>query len=172
MEIIQDTPSSLPHTLPFLQERERQILFMLSRKWTYKQIAAKTHLRLPTLHVHCHHIRQKTGIRSTRSWQQCYDYLRGMRHHPEEVKAKSLLPPTAKQIEVLRLLSMGRSYKETALALNMGAQTVQNHASAACKRVGITCRTHMERLQAIRQWLAQHDREQASQINPMEDKDL
>lgn len=143
-------------TKPKIHPREHSILIWLSRGWSYTKIAQHLKISSACLHVHCHHLRKKTGIKNTKHQQECIDYLyhRGEPLSPPPVYQLSL---SWTQLEVLRLLAEGGSYGQIAQTLHMGQQTAQNHASAACKRAGIRVNTHAARLAAIKAYIAERD---------------
>lgn len=156
--------------MSFLSPTEINILRWLSRNWSYAQIIAHYHQREKpmtpsTLHVHCHHIRQKTGIGDTKNPQECRDYLRHASARPLSHQTTYKPSPTRAQMEVLRLLATGKSYGEIGLVLKINHQTAQNHASHGCRRAGITNQGH-GRTQAIRDYLA---RQAQPTPSPMDD---
>ncbi len=139
-------------TRPKLQTREKRILAFLARGWSYPQIAKRLEIRDDCLHVHCHHIRQKTGIKNTRDAEECHHYVRNVPDH--------YIPPVRRplswtQKEVLELIALGDDYARIARTLGIGKQTAQNHASAACKRAGIDAKGHYARTKAIKEYVAQ-----------------
>ena len=148
-----------------LQKREKEILLWLARDWTYQQIATHAGIRLPTLHVHMHHIRQKTGIKNTRNPDECKAYVRVAQHTPATPYQR---PLSWTQKEVLSMIAEGLSYAEIGKTLNMGSQTAQNHASEACQRLHINGRGSHARTAAIKAWVAQ----QNGTTSPMADPGL
>lgn len=149
-----DTPT-LENLAVHLQKRELEILHCLARGWSYSQIATHTDIRNDCLHVHCHNIRKKTGIQSTRDVEQCKAFLRQRRQLPPAPARQ--MPLSWTQTEVLRLLALGDSYASISSTLGMGIQTAQNHASEACKRAGIRAAGRYSRLQGIKDYIARLD---------------
>lgn len=147
--------------MPFLRPRERAILIWLSKGWDYPRIANYTKSSLAVIHVHCHNIRKKTGIHTTK--QPAAKHL-ALNHFATvrsgldgSIDLPPSLPVSPKQLAVLRMVAQGRTYPEIAQTLGMGQQTAQNHATEGCKRAGISSRTHHQRLDLIRQWLRERD---------------
>ncbi len=68
-----------------------------------------------------------------------------------EVRApeRSREPLTDREVEVLRLLALGKSNKEITQALNIGEQTVKSHVSHILEKLGVASRTQAA-LYAIR----------------------
>lgn len=73
---------------------------------------------------------------------------------------------TYNQLEVFRLLAMGRTYPQIAAFLGVLPQSVQNLASRACKRAGIT-HGGWNRTRYIKEWLAKYDGK--APADPMDD---
>lgn len=123
---------------PKLSPQERTAFRMLCKDFSYTHIAGLMGIRVDNLHTICHHIRQKTGIRDTRDPEQCRAYAR----LPEPLSFRPPLKITAHQLEVLKLIAQGLTYREIAGQLSIALQSVQNHAVRGCKRLGITGQGH------------------------------
>lgn len=59
---------------------------------------------------------------------------------------------TSRQVEVLRMLALGYSIRETATALSLTERTVESHRYRVCKRLGVHDRSELVRI-AIREGL-------------------
>lgn len=148
----------MPTLADILSPMERSILIYLSQGKHYDQVATMLNLRMPCFYVHCQHLRQKTGIKSTRSHEECRAYVKNIRSQALEAIPVIYRPPLSySQLEVLRGIASGDDYPKIGRTLNMGPQTVQNHATAACKRAGIKARGHHARLAAIKQYIVERD---------------
>lgn len=134
---------------------ERRILSFLSRGQSYAEAKSRfPDMRLETFHVHCFNIRKKTGIKSTKDAKECRDYVRVMQMDDLrcEPRPARKLPPSPKQLQIMRLVAEGKSWSEIAHTVRCGWGTAQNHASKGCKRAGIGGQGH-RRTQAIKDWL-------------------
>lgn len=144
-----------------LPKRQRVILRLLSRGWTYQRIQQYLGIKLETVHSHCGQIRQRTGITNTRDAAMCKKYMDGI----VDNEAASL-PVTSTQLMVLRFLAKGQTYADIADTMGTTPQTVQNHATIGCRRAGIK-RGQNTRAQEIRSYLARLDG--TSTADPMDD---
>ena len=53
-----------------------------------------------------------------------------------------MTPLTARELSVLRLLSIGKRTAEIAAHLGLGEETVRSHMKKAQRKLGVTDRTH------------------------------
>lgn len=155
----------MPHKPAKLTPMEKWVLGHLALKWSYDTICKRTFLKkYPTqnitreyLHVICQHIRQKTGIESTRDWKECDAYMNGslplLKHQGKH--------PTRQQIKVMRLRSQGLSNEETGKQLGLKWDTVMNHCVVGCRRAGIPRFQGHDRERQMRLWLAEYDKAEA-----------
>ena len=150
------------NTMKPLSNQERRVLYMISRGGNYRDCADHEGKNVETIHVIAHHIRQKTGIKDTRDHAECREFIRG--HRPQLHPDKVPKPPSPKQIEILRLVVQGQTYKAIATHFGIRPQTVQNHASCACIRIGVNAKG-AARLSGIATWLEHYDAKQADAMN-------
>jgi DNA-binding NarL/FixJ family response regulator len=57
--------------------------------------------------------------------------------HPQELDASSLDSLSARELEVLRLISQGQENAEIALELGISARTAKNHVSSILAKLGL-----------------------------------
>lgn len=62
-------------------------------------------------------------------------------------------PPTARELEVLRMTSCGYSNKEIAAALSIALKTVEVHKSEGMRRLGLTSRRDLVQYAITHGWL-------------------
>ncbi len=154
--------------------REIQVLDQLAKGSTCPEISSFFGISPANVHVRCHTIRQKTGIRQTRDPAECRRYLRSLPPHIVENALKGKPKPSAprdltlRQMEILRLIAHGHSYASIARTYEILPQTVQNHATTACQRAAIV-HDGWNRTKRIREWLQQRDEASAMPLSPMAD---
>lgn len=161
---------------PRLSIRDIQILSMLSNGDTYQEITSYFGISLSALYMAVSNLRKKTGIQQTRDQEECRQYLATL---PLQTVADALNPVTrssttkpltSAQLEVFRLLSMGRTYPQIAAFLGITAQSVQNLACRGAKRAGIV-HAGWNRNRFIKEWLKKYDETSPARRprDPMED---
>jgi len=143
-----------------LSYREIQFLDQLAQGATYKELQEYFGISPSNVHVHCHNIRHKTGIRHTRDAAECKRHLKqipaqlvadALSGQPRQKRPFSSRPPTSRHQEVLRLLARGLTYHQIAREWEVTPQTVENTAYMACKRAGIV-HEGWNRTKRIREW--------------------
>jgi DNA-binding CsgD family transcriptional regulator len=125
---------------PQMTPTETRVLIFLSHGTSPAKICAKLKMTRTCFHVHCHHIRQKTGI-DTHSQFACREQVRGINQRimnaPRPTQKQS--QPTPQQRKAMELFYVqGMSAKEVSFRMNISPQTVLNQLHAGCKRAGIT----------------------------------
>jgi DNA-binding NarL/FixJ family response regulator len=68
-------------------------------------------------------------------------------------RTNALASLTAREVEVLRLVSRGHSNKETAAALEIGVKTVETHKANGMAKLGLTSRAALVRFAVAEGWL-------------------
>lgn len=134
--------------MDYLSPRELQVLKMLAGGLTYQQIKTALHLSDSSVHVQCHRIRQKTGIKDTSDKRECKKYV-------ETYRPKDCVP-TPRQMDVLRLLAQGKTHKYIAASLGMSVSASMNYASQGMLRMGINERGQ-RRMAVVRALIAAID---------------
>lgn len=119
-----------------LTRSELNILKWLATGQSYQRICEELKINAACFYVHCQHIRQKTGIKNTKSYRDCKAWLES---HPEAHRRVKLPGcPTPTQLRIMELFAAKKTYEQIAEALNVGRQTVINQLSTARYRAGIT----------------------------------
>jgi len=117
----------------------------------------KSPMTLGTLHMICWHIRQKTGIKSTKDKEECRKWER--EHQFSDVQKEK--GPTEQQEKILHLLAIGRTYPEICRILQISPQSAMNLASQARKRAKLKDLT----FNSIREYLLEMARLKAGHLN-------
>lgn len=159
-----------------LSTREVQILSMLSNGDTYVEIQAYFGITLSSVHMACCYLRRKTGIQQTRDQDECQKHLARL---PRQLVADAINPMarssttkplTPGQMDVFRLLAIGRTYPQIATFLGITSQSAQNLACRGAKRAGII-HAGWNRTRYIKEWLKKHDESDPNlrRPDPMDD---
>lgn len=142
-----------------LNPREIRILSMLANGDTSAEICSYFGISSANLHTTCFHIRKKTGLQQTRDPDECKRHLSKLdkQQVADAINPVRVIPQklTHCQLEVFRLISLGRSYPQIAVTLGILPQSVQNLAVRACKRAGIT-HSGWNRTRFIKEWMARY----------------
>lgn len=164
----------MPRKKNQLTSREIRTLSYLAKGKTYAEIQAAMGISQDNVHTICFILRAKLGIKQTRDKEECQ---RAIATIPKERILWGLNPTrrpkprklTDTEMEVLRFIAAGYSYMAIAHALGIKEQSVQNHASRACKHATIQ-HDGWNRTAAIKQWLARLDiADTPAEADPMED---
>lgn len=150
-----------------LSPRESQVLHLISGGYTYDMLSHGLGVTSENIHSVCFSIRRKTGIKSTKNKDECRNYIRWGRMGSRPEKKN---PATAKQLEVLRLIAEGLTYRQIAERLRVKVQTVTNHAHDACRRIGRGGCAYSRR-EILREYFSEMDKKKAAEMaeNPQSD---
>lgn len=124
-----------------LTNTEHQIATWLARGKSPAVIRAELAVSEGTLRVHLSHIRGKTNTPT-------FDPVALQKWLTQSGKVKTPFHITPAQHRVLQMVAQGHAHKQIAASLHLSPGTVMNHASQACKRLGITAQGYA-RLKAI-----------------------
>ncbi len=97
----------------------------------------------------CKHLSHEAGYRTdiaelVRACQSAVSPAYEVGLHADQLHAENQATQkvlTARQIEILQLLSRGLSYQEVGEQLNVTTKTIKNHASAIYERLGVKNKT-------------------------------
>lgn len=158
---------------PRLALREIRLLSYLANGDTYQEIRSLMCMTSANVYTTCSHIRAKTGIQETRDQSECSAYLAKLtREDPQRVadaidgRKHVVRDLTENQLDVLRLIALGRSYAHIAALLGIRSQSAQNLASRACLRAGIT-HQGWNRTKFIKEWLRRNDPNLPASLTPL-----
>lgn len=162
----------MPKKKNTLSNKEIKLLCILADGKTYAQARTSFQppLSLANVYVTCHTLRQKTGIQQTRDQWECKRYVAKL-DQQRIADAMSPIrsttgPLTDNQLDVFRLMALGRTYTAIALLLGIRKQSVQNLASRACKRAGII-HGGWNRTRYITEWLQRNDPNLPASLTPL-----
>lgn len=162
--------------IPRLSHRDIEILSMLADGVSYSEIESYFGLLPSALHAACYYLRKKTGIQQTRDAAECKIFFKRYSQLAPQRVADALNPARPKpkdvtfcQLEVFRLIALGRSYEQIAGSMGITAQAVQNLASRGAQRAGIV-HAGWNRNKLIKEWIERHDGKIPRQpARPMDD---
>lgn len=141
----------------YLTGREHHVLRLLTEGKTYSDIAATIGITPTCLHVHCHRIRLKTGIKDTGDFGEVRQWL--------ETYRPRLCEPSKLQLQIIREHYInGLSHYQIALLLDINPETSRNQMRLGIRRWGITSRGDFRRAQ-IRGLLASMDQGQGDPMS-------
>lgn len=138
-----------------LSELENTVIRLIAQGMSYAEIANELHT--DGLHVNntCARIRQKTGIRSTKTPDGCQRFLAFL---PIREAYRKKNPLTHQQESVLRLYAQGNSTYTIALAVGMrNVKNAKSVLSQGCKRIGIVNVTGDRRRQELADYFRKFD---------------
>lgn len=138
-----------------MTNKELLVLRELAIGRTYSQVSENLRMSLPSVHVHCQHIREKTGIPTTlqpRASALCAEWLD---KYPE-LKSRSKLPivPSPRQMQIMQMVAQSKTTQQIAADLGIAHGTVNAQLSAARARAGIVSRPGVDRAKQMRDYLA------------------
>lgn len=135
-----------------LTPTEAKTLLLLSYGHTSEHVQERTGLHASSFHVHCHNIRQKTGIKDIFNQDECREFMRNLR--PVDPRTKSKKNPTPGQLEVMTQIYMnGLTVKQLAEQRGQTEQCIRNILCMGINRAGLKKFHGWERARAVRTFL-------------------